>query len=159
METFTETIPVTEGQPQTTITENVGVGVLCPNMTGVTFSSSSNGSSYTISLQESNGMSEQQSDVGFLVPNSAISSAESQKSPSASSPCKRPSSQFIFYRDAKLFSDDRYRNSSEVFVAGPVIASQLGRNSSVSNLQNPVEISFVISQVGDRIDRVLDVKY
>ena len=60
--------------------------------------------------------------------------------------CRRLSVQFILYREAKLFVDGRYLNSSEVIVGGPVIASKLGKSSSVQGLKTPVEIVFRVNQ-------------
>ena len=92
LERLAETIPVTEGEPQTTITQNVGVGVLCPNTTGVTFSSTSSSAqssdlgNYSIRLQEGDALVEMgMTDVGFLVPNSAISTVQPSSSNKPSS--------------------------------------------------------------------------
>ena len=73
-----------------------------------------------------------------------LKSAATQDVENDSSLCPAPSSQFILYRDSKLFVDRRHK-ADDVIVASGVVKSQLGKSLDLNNLSEPVEMSFEVS--------------
>lgn len=167
LETLVEAVPVTDGETQTTVSQNVGMSVVCP-VTGQGVEFSGSAPSATSSAREAANLqvsiqppsaTPSMSGVRFTLPSQALLQAKSirnrRNSTLTVSGCSVISAQFIMFKDAKLFDDNSFSASNDAFVGSNVIASQLGRSLNVKGLSTPVEISFEVSKQVQGIDNGL----
>ena len=149
VESFLKTIDVAEGSELQSISDNIGVAVVCPNtstsleLSVVGMSSSASIRNATFLLKPASESQQAGSRTSFLLPaESLVRSASETKTTSS---CKRRQAQFIVYANNNLFLDARYINSSTsngTIASGRIISAGVGEEESL-DLTQPANMTFI----------------